>query len=346
LKIDAFGGGQTVGGITRTAREVERTGFDGLWIPEGRAPVFSLAAVAAAAVSDLALGSGVAVAFARSPMVTAQAAWMLADATGGNFRLGLGTQVRAHVERRYSADFAPPGPRMREYVRALREIFAGFARRAKLSFQGDYYTFTLLPQAWTPAPIPFDDPPVYLAGVRPWMCRMIGEVADGMKVHPLHTLSYLESVVRPNLDIGCAAAGRTLADVELVIPVMTAVGDEEEPVERQREQLRQRLAFYGSTPGYGVVFDSSGWPGTGERLNELLRAGDLEGMTRVITDEMLDAMTVTATWSGLPKALAEKYQGRASRIVCYSAVEQWGADPASVERWQDVVREFRRVTGD
>ena len=124
MKIDAFGGGQTVGGITRTAREVERTGFDGLWIPEGRAPVFSLAAVAAAAVSDLALGSGVAVAFARSPMVTAQAAWMLADATGGNFRLGLGTQVRAHVERRYSADFAPPGPRMREYVRALREISA------------------------------------------------------------------------------------------------------------------------------------------------------------------------------------------------------------------------------
>jgi probable F420-dependent oxidoreductase len=302
--------------------------------------------VAAAAVSDLALGSGVAVAFARSPMVTAQAAWMLAEATGGNFRLGLGTQVRAHVERRYSADFAPPGPRMREYVRALREIFAGFARRAKLSFQGDYYTFTLLPEAWAPPPIPFDDPPVYLAGVRPWMCRMIGEVADGMKVHPLHTLSYLESVVRPNLDAGCTAAGRTLADVELVIPVMTAVGDEEELVERQREQLRQRLAFYGSTPGYGVVFDSSGWPGTGERLNELLRANDLEGMARVITDEMLDAMTVTATWSGLPKALAEKYRGKASRIVCYSAVEQWGSDPASVERWQDVVREFRRVAGD
>jgi probable F420-dependent oxidoreductase len=346
VKIDAFGGGQTIGAIQRAARQAERAGFDGLWIPESGAPVFSLAAAAASAVSDLALGSGVAVAFARSPMVTAQAAWMLAEATGGNFRLGLGTQVRAHVERRYSATFDSPGPRMREYVRALREIFAAFARRAKLSFEGDYYTFTLLPDTWAPPPIPFADPPVYLAGVRPWMCAMIGEVADGMKVHPLHSLDYLRSVVRPNLEAGCAAAGRALADVELVIPVMTAVGDDEQAITRQREQLRHRLAFYGSTPGYGVVFDASGWPGTGERLNELLRARDLAGMARVITDEMLDAMTVTATWSGLPTALADKYQGTAARIVCYSAVEQWAADPASIERWQDVVTEFKRVAGD
>jgi probable F420-dependent oxidoreductase len=346
MKIDAFGGGQTIGAIQRAARGAEEAGFDGLWIPESGAPVFSLAAAAAAAVSDLALGSGVAVAFARSPMVTAQAAWMLAEATRGNFRLGLGTQVRAHVERRYSADFTSPGPRMREYVQALREIFAAFAGRAKLSFEGDFYTFTLLPQTWSPPPIPFSDPPVYLAGVRPWMCRMIGEVADGMKVHPLHTLSYLETLVLPNLQAGCTAAGRALTDVELVIPVMTAVGDDEESVMRQREQLRQRLAFYGSTPGYGVVFDASGWPGTGERLNELLRARDMAGMSGVISDEMLDAMTVTATWSGLPNALAEKYRGRASRIVCYSALEQFAADPASAERWQDVVRDFRQVAGD
>jgi alkanesulfonate monooxygenase SsuD/methylene tetrahydromethanopterin reductase-like flavin-dependent oxidoreductase (luciferase family) len=165
MKIDAFGAGQTISGITRTAQLAERAGFDGLWIPEGGAPVFSLASAAASEVKDMALGSGVAVAFARSPMVTAQAAWMLAEHTGGNFLLGLGTQVRAHVERRYSADFAPPGPRMREYVQALREIFAAFARRSKLSFQGDYYTFTLLPETWTPRPIAYSDPPVYLAGV-------------------------------------------------------------------------------------------------------------------------------------------------------------------------------------
>ena len=344
MEIDAFGGGQTIGAIRRSARAVERAGFDGLWIPEGGAPAFSLAAVAAAEASGLALGTGIAVAFARSPMVTAQAAWMLAEATGGNFRLGLGTQVRAHVERRYSAEFDRPGPRMREYVLALREIFAAFAGRSKLSFEGDFYSFTLLPQTWAPAPLAYPEPPIYLAGVRPWMCRMIGEVADGMKVHPLHTLSYLDEVVRPNVAAGCAAAGRDTGDVKLVIPVMTAVGDDEESIARQREQLRHRLAFYGSTPGYGVVFDASGWPGLGERLGQALRERDTQKMARLVTDEVLDAMTVTAAWSGLAEALAGKYQGRASAIVCYSALEQWAVDPASADRWQDVIAEFRRVT--
>ena len=344
MEIDAFGGGQTISAIRRSAREVKRAGFDGLWIPEGGAPAFSLAAVAAAETGDLALGTGIAVAFARSPMVTAQAAWMLAEATGGNFRLGLGTQVRAHVERRYSAEFDHPGPRMREYVLALRQIFGAFAGRSKLSFEGDYYRFTLLPQTWAPAPLEYPDPPVYLAGVRPWMCRMIGEVADGMKVHPLHTLSYLDEVVRPGVAQGCAAAGRGPGDVELVVPVMTAVGDDEESIARQREQLRHRLAFYGSTPGYGVVFDVSGWPGLGERLNQALRERDSQRMARLITEEVLDAMTVTATWSGLAKALAGKYRGKASAIVCYSALEQWASDPASADRWQDVIAEFKRVT--
>ncbi len=170
---------------------------------------------------------------------------------------------------------------------------------------------------------------------------MIGEVADGIKVHPLHTLDYLDTVVRPNLEAG-RAAGRAVGDLEVVVPVVTAVADDEESLHQQREKLRQRLAFYGS-PGYGVVFDASGWPGTAERLNELLRAGELPQMARTITDEMLDAMTVSATWSDLPKALAAKYRGRATRIVCYSTLEQWADDESSVERWQDVIREFKQV---
>ncbi|MCK9893480.1 hypothetical protein [Frankia sp. AgB32] len=124
---------------------------------------------------------------------------------------------------------------------------------------------------------------------------------------------------------------------------MTAVSDDERSLARQREQLRQRLAFYGSTPGYGVVFDSSGWPGVGERLNEHMRAGEVNRMSELISEEMLDAFTVTATWSGLPKALAEKYGATASRIVCYSTLEQWSQEPESVDRWTDVVTEFKRL---
>ena len=345
MQIDVFGGGQTIAKVQAVARQAETVGFEALWIPEGGAPAFSLAAVAAAGTENLALGTGVAIAFARSPMITAQAAWMLAEATGGNFHLGLGTQVKAHVERRYSAPFDPPGPRMAEYVRALRAIFAAFAGREKLSFAGDHYSFSLLPRTWSPGPLPYPDPPIYLAGVRPWMCRMIGETADGVKIHPLHTMAYIESVVRPNLVIGAERAGRSMDDLTLVCPVMTAVGDDEDSLRHQRDLLRQRLAFYGSTPGYGVVFDASGWPGVGERLNELMRRGATEEMAATITDEMLDAFAVTATWADLPKALLDRYQGKVDRLVLYSATEQWQREPDSVDRWQDVVRDLHGLAG-
>ncbi|SEP19487.1 TIGR03617 family F420-dependent LLM class oxidoreductase [Trujillonella endophytica] len=346
LRIDAFGGGQTVRAVQAAARQVEDVGFDGLWIPEGAAPAFSLAAVAAAATDRLMLGTGIAVAFARSPMVTAQAAWMLAEATEGRFVLGLGTQVKAHVERRYSMPFDPPGPRLREYVQALRAIFAAFAREERLAFAGDHYGFSLLPETWAPDPLPYPAPPIHLAGVRPYMCRMIGEVADGIKVHPLHTVAYLDGLVRPNLVAGAERAGRSADELEVVCPVMTAVADDERSLAEQRERLRERLAFYGSTPGYGVVFDSSGWPGVGERLHELARAGRHEEATALVTDEMVDAMAVTTTWAELPAALVAKYRGRATRLVCYSTLKQWETDPESVDRWRDVVRDVRRLGED
>lgn len=229
-------------------------------------------------------------------------------------------------------------------MQALRAIFDAFARQSKLSFKGDYYSFTLLPEMWSPAEIPFPTPPLLLAGVRPWMCRMIGEFADGMKIHPLHTIDYIETLVRPNLEAGAARAGRSAAELNLVAPVMTAVSDDEQTRLKLREQLRQRLAFYGSTPGYEVVFEASGWPGVGERLHALMREGKSAELAELITDEMVDALAITASWSELPKKLADKYRGRVSRIVCYSALEQWRQYPESVERWQDVVREFKRLT--
>ena len=274
MQLDAFGSGGTLEAVQQTVHQVEEAGFSALWIPEGPRPVFSVCTAAALASRSLTLATGVAVAFARSPMVSAQAAWMLSDATEGRFVLGLGTQVRAHVERRFSASFEHPGPRIKEYVASLRAVFRAFRGEERLSFAGDYYSFSLLPREWSPGPIAYPDPPIYLAGVKPWMCRMIGEVADGMLVHPLHSVAYLDGVVRPAVAEGAKRAGRSSDDIALVCPVMTAVGDDEDDRARQREQLRQRLAFYGSTPGYGVVFDASGWPGTGERLVQLQRAGD------------------------------------------------------------------------
>jgi probable F420-dependent oxidoreductase len=295
---------------------------------------------AALGTTSLTLGTSVAVAFPRSPMLTAQAAWMLAEATDGRFVAGLGTQVRAHIERRFSSAFSPPGPRMREYVEAMRAIYAAFRGEAKLAFEGTYYSFSLLPSTWSPGPMAHHDPPIYVAGVREWMSRMIGEVADGMLVHPLSTLPYLDDVVVPAVRTGEAAAGRPAGQVALVCPVMTAVSDDDAVRERQREGIRARLAFYGSTPGYGVVFDASGWPGTGERLNALQRQGDLAAMKDAVTDEIVDAMAITSTWDDLPRRLLDRYGSRADEIVCYSVVEQWADDPDPLGRWQDVNRRF------
>ena len=343
--LSAFGSGRSLAEVQSVSTRVDDAGFDRLWLPESTRPVFSMCTAAALASPTLGLGTGIAVAFARSPMLSAQAAWLLADATGGRFILGLGTQVRAHVERRYSAPFSQPGPRMREYVQAVRAIYAAFRGEEKLKFEGDFYSFSLLPSMWSPGPMAFPDPPIYVAGVREWMCQMIGEVADGMHVHPMSSVAYLDEVVIPAVRRGEAAAGRAPGSVALVCPVMTAVSDDEDVRARQREDVRMRLSFYGSTPGYGVVFDTSGFPGVGERLNALQREGDLAAMAATITDDMLDAMAITSTWDELPQKLLDRYGDRASDILCYSVLEQWGDHPDAVERWQDVNRRFAELRG-
>jgi probable F420-dependent oxidoreductase len=344
-RLSAFGTARSLRGMYDLSRRVEEASFDGFWLPEGSQPVFSLCSAAALATTALSLGTSVAVAFPRSPMLTAQAAWMLAQATEGRFTVGLGTQVRAHVERRYSAPFSNPGPRMREYVDAVRAIYSAFRGTEPLRYEGQYYSFSLLPPTWSPGPMEFDDPPIYIAGVRPWMCQMIGETGDGMLVHPLSSLPYLERLVIPALRRGEARAGREPGRVALVCPVMTAVSDDDQVRDRQRNSIRARLAFYGSTPGYGVVFDESGWPGVGERLNSLQREGRLAEMQQAITDEMVDAFAVTSTWDELPAKLLERFAGRADDIVCYSVIEQWDDDPDSLGRWQDVNRRFRLMAG-
>jgi probable F420-dependent oxidoreductase len=326
--------------MQEVARRTQEAGFDTLWIPEGAQPVFAMCTAAALAAPGLGLGTSVAVAFPRSPMITAEAAWMLAGATGGRFMAGLGTQVRAHVERRFSSPFSPPGPRMREYVLAMRALYAAF-RGERLAFEGEYYSFSLLTSMWSPAPIEVDDPPIYVAGVRPWMSALVGEVADGMLVHPLSSIPYIDDVVLPAIARGAERSGRSVADIAVVCPVMTAVSDDESVRLRQREHIRMRLAFYGSTPGYGVVFDASGWAGVGEELNRLQRAGDVEQMAKTITDEMIDAMAITCSWDELPRKLLARYGTRADQIVCYSVFEQWDDDEDSIGRWQDVNSRFR-----
>jgi probable F420-dependent oxidoreductase len=343
MKLDAMAMGLPLRETQRVAGDVEEAGFSGLWFTEGGRTAYLGATAAALATTELDLGTGIAVAFPRSPMITASVAWELAEATGGRFVLGLGTQVRAHIERRYGVvPYESPGPWLREYLLAVRAIFKAFQGEAPLDFHGERYDLDLLPPTWSPGPIDHPEVPIYLSGVRPWMLRAVGEVADGLHVHPLHSRRYLDEVIAPNVAQGLALSDRTVGDVTLACPVLTIVGDSDEEQAAWRERARFQLAFYGSTRTYREVFEIHGWDGTSERLHEHQRSGDLAAMASVITDEMLDAFAVTSTWDGLAPALLDRYRGveHPVRIVCYFATTSMRQDQ-TFDQWQAVATAIR-----
>jgi len=336
VKIDAIALGQPLKDVDGLTREVASCGFDGLWFTESGRTAYTGCTAAALADQDIDIGTAIALAFVRSPMVTAQIAWELAELTGGHFVLGLGTQVKAHIERRYSATYDHPGSRLREYVLALRAIFKAFQREETLDFHGDFWSFDLLPDMWSPGPMEFPEVPIYVSAVRPWSVRMAGEVADGIHCHPFHSVRYLEEVTLPALAEGAASAGREVSDLQVVCPVMAIIGDTEEERAAARESARFRIAFYGSTRTYSGVFDLHGFEGTSERLHELQRAGDIKAMGATITDEMLDVYSLESTWDGLADALVAKYRDLADRIVMYDATGSWSFGAGALDRWRDV----------
>jgi probable F420-dependent oxidoreductase len=320
------------------ARDVERVGFTGmLFTEQTQTPWMSIASAASAAPS-LEFMTGIAVAFPRSPMIAASMAWELAENTGGRFRLGLGSQVRAHVERRYSSEFDPPGPRMRDYVQAVQACFRAFRGDEPLAHDGPYYKLSLLPAAWAPRRHAYGDIKIDVSAVGPWMCRMAGEHADGIHVHPLHSLPYLQNRLRPKVAEGAASAGRSVDDVELVIPVFAIPGDTHEERAALLERTRFQIAFYGSTKNYAFQFDDLGFEGTSARLNEHLKAGDFTGMAARITDDMIEQFAVVAPWDELADALTARYDGIASRLVMYLAEESVASDPKALDRWGEVAR--------
>jgi probable F420-dependent oxidoreductase len=342
VKVDVMTAGMALRDVQDLARDVEREGFSGIVFTEGgRTAYLSCAATALAA--DIDVLTGIAVAFPRSPMVTAQVAWELAEATSGRFRLGLGTQVRAHVERRYGAAFDPPGPRLREYVDAVRASFRAF-RGEPLAIAGDFYAMSLLPPGWSPGAIAVADPPIDIAAVNPWMLRLAGEVADGVHVHPLNTPTYLRTTVLPELAAGAARGDRDPATVTRIVPAFVAPGDSEEERRGWWEAARMQVAFYGSTPNYAFIFEQLGREGVTARIRERQKAGDLPGMAAVLDDELLGHFCVTGSWDDVADQLVDRYAGVADRLVLYAAVTSWHRDRSSFARWGEVARAIRDRT--
>ena len=340
MRLDVMAGGGDLHTVQRLARAAEAAGVHGLVFTEGARTAYLSVAAAALAAPTLDLSTGVAVAFPRSPMVTAQTAWELAQVSGGRFRLGLGTQVRIHMERRYSTNYDGPGPRLREYVQAVRAIFRAFAGEQKLAVEGPNWSFSFMPPAWSPGPLDVGAPPIDIAAVNPWMWRMAGEVADGVHVHPLHSVSYLDEVARPALVEGAERAGRDADALTLIVPVLPIVGDTDDERAAMARLVRQQLGFYGSTPAYAFQFDRLGFEGLGGKLNALLKQGDIAGQAELLTDEVVDQFVVRARWDELAGALKERYEGRADRLVAYHAQVLWQRDPETLAKWGAVATEL------
>ena len=303
------------------ARQAESTGYDCIWTSETQHDPFLPLAVAATATSKIKLGTSIAVAFPRSPMITAYTAWDLQKASNGRFILGLGSQVRAHNQRRFSVKFESPGPKLREVVLGLRAIWDCWQNGTPLRFKGQFYNFDLMTPFFNPGPIAHPKIPVFVAGVNRYMCRMAGEVCDGLHVHPFHTAKYLREYVHPAVNEGLQASGRSRADFQYATSVFVIVGDTERERTESAEAVRQQIAFYASTRTYAPVLEAHGWESVGPELHEKSLDGDWKGMARLITDEIMNEVAISGTYETIGRKLRERYEGLLDRASLYQPYE-------------------------
>ncbi len=304
--------------VRADARAAEDDGYDGFWLSEVTHDPFVGLAVAALSTERVQLGTAIAVAFARNPMTTAAAADDLQALSGGRLVLGLGTQVKAHVTRRFSMPWSHPAARMREYVLALRAIWDTWHTGAPLAFRGEFYTHTLMTPFFTPQPHGFGPPPVLLAGVGATMTEVAGEVADGFLPHGFTTERYLREVTLPALQRGRSRTGRTLEGFVVKGSPMVAAGRTEEEREQARAGVRSQIAFYGSTPAYRPVLELHGWGELGDRLHALSLRGRWEEMGPLLDDEVLETFAVVGTPEEAGREVARRYGDLFDRLSLYT----------------------------
>jgi probable F420-dependent oxidoreductase len=316
----------------RIAQAAEEIGFGALWTPETQHSGFYPLVIAAEHSRKIQLGTAVTIAFPRSPMVMAQNAWDLQALSGGRFVLGLGTQVKAHIERRYSVAWDAPVARLRDYIGALRAIWQAWQTGGKLSYQGQFYQHTLMTPFFNPGPIADPRIPIYIAGVNEGLARLAGEVCDGFHVHPFHSVKYIEELVRPQIAAGAARAGRATSDVALVSSVFALTGPNEAAIEAMRAMAREQIAFYASTPTYRVVLECHGWQDVGEQLSRLAAAKRWSEMGALIDDEMLEVFAVQAPLDRIGQALRARYAGVLDRVFSYVPYVPGELDGA----WRDI----------
>lgn len=323
--------------VPRFAQLAEESGCDAAVSNENRHDAFLPLVLAAEHTERLRLGTSVAIAFPRSPMVVAQEAWDLQRFSNGRLQLGLGTQVKGHNERRFSVPWSPPLPRLREYVLALRAIWDTFQNGTRLDFRGDHYTFTLMTPFFNPGPLEHPHIPVYLAGVNPGPCRLAGEVADGLLLHPMSSPRYVREVVWPAIGEGAGRAGRSLEGFHVTGGGFVVVGRTEEERRERAAVVKRRIAFYASTRSYQPTMAIHGWGEVTPELHRMSLQGQWDAMADLITDEMLETFAVIGDYPEIGRRLRERWDGAVTRVLLSTDVLA-GAD--SDER-QRMVRELK-----
>ncbi|HEC24017.1 MAG TPA: TIGR03617 family F420-dependent LLM class oxidoreductase [Chloroflexi bacterium] len=321
--------------IPGVAEAAEKAGFDGLWASEVNHDPFIQLALAATRTTRLELGTAIALSFTRSPMTLAYTAWDLAAMTQGHFILGLGTQVKAHNERRFSVPWSAPIPRLREVIEGLRAIWRSWRTGERLNYRGEHYKFTLMTPFFTP-PRHRHDIPIYIAGVNTGLCRLAGELCDGFHVHPLHSVKYLSEVIRPAISEGAQAAGRTINDVALSASVFVVTGTEAGQRDFVEEMVRQQIAFYASTPSYRPVFEIHGWGDVAAELSRLAARKRWGEMGRLISPDILETFAIVAGPDEVGPAALERYTGLLDRITFYLPYLPGQFD----ELWHSAIRTF------
>ncbi len=325
--------GASIEEIKTISHSAEALGFSGLVTAEAAHEPFLPLVVAAEHSDRLDLMTGIAVAFPRSPMVTAYTAWDLQRYSRGRFLLGLGTQVKGHNQRRFSVSWDRPGPRLRELILSLHAIWDCWQNGTALEFNGEFYHFDLMTPFFNPGPQEWPQPPIYISGVNPYMCRLAGELCEGFHVHPLHTRKYISEYIRPLLAEGAKRSGRNPQELVLTSSCFVVTGDNDEQLEAAARAIKQQISFYASTRTYAPVLAAHGWEEVGPRLNSLSRQGKWEEMADLISDEMLTELAVIGRREHIGDLLRRKYDGLLERISLYLPYVPGSDD----DWWQDVV---------
>lgn len=316
--------------------QAEKIGFDSVFFTEVKHDPFILLSLATTVTKNIGLGTSIALAFTRSPMNLAYSSWDIQRLSNGRLILGLGSQVKPHIERRFGLTWDKPINRMRETIESLRTIWKSWQENERVNYEGDIYSFSLMPDFFNPGPNLNPEIDIYLAAVNNKMCMLVGELADGIMIHPFHSVNYIEENIIPNITEGMKINNRSMKEISKCISIMTITGESQKEIEQLEMFARMQIAFYGSTPTYREVLKIHGWEDIGQELTKLSRLNKWFEMPKLINDSMLEEFCVIANPNKISSTIKSKYKGLLDRVSLYIPFD------GEVEWWSDVVKGFKQ----